>query len=57
LILLQCPGPYRIYNDQHGVARKDCSACKLPHNGYERSWRLMMTWLSDPQPWDGQPRS
>ncbi|WP_133679299.1 cysteine-rich small domain-containing protein [Paludibacterium purpuratum] len=57
LVRLQCPGPYRIYLDQHGVGRKDCSDCKLPHNGYERSWRLMMKWLSDPQPWDGLPRS
>ncbi|BEV73074.1 MULTISPECIES: cysteine-rich small domain-containing protein [unclassified Paludibacterium] len=56
LVNLQCPGPFRIYHDRQGVGRKDCSDCKLPHNGYARSWQLMQKWLQDPQPWDGLPR-
>lgn len=54
LIAYACPGPYRLYTDRHGLARKDCSACRLPHDGHAASWSFIQTWLERPRPWDGQ---
>jgi Zn-finger protein len=41
LYWLECPGNYEVITDADGHLRKDCSRCKLPHDGYERSWKLM----------------
>ena len=41
LYWLECPGTYTEITDADGTLRKDCSACKLPHDGFERSWKLM----------------
>lgn len=55
LIAYICPGPYRVMTDRQGILRKDCSACRLPHDGYRESWRFIQTWLARPIPWDGRP--
>lgn len=52
LVFLKCPGPYTVFTDKNGITRKDCSACTLPHNGIEQSWRFIQTWLERPEPWD-----
>jgi len=54
LVFLKCPGPYTVFTDKNGLTRKDCSACKLPHDGYEQSWRFCQLWLTEPVPWDGK---
>jgi Zn-finger protein len=56
LIAYECPGPYEVFTDANGNTRKDCSACKLPHDGYERSWKIMQAWLKNPKIWDGSPQ-
>ncbi|AGA89349.1 uncharacterized protein containing a Zn-finger-like domain [Thioflavicoccus mobilis 8321] len=55
LIAYVCPGPYRLFTDKHGLVRKDCTACTLPHEGYHASWQFIQTWLERPIPWDGRP--
>lgn len=50
----QCPGPYRLYHDRQGVVHKDCSPCRLPHEGYQSAWSFIQKWLNQPQPWDGK---
>jgi len=57
LIAYECPGPYDVYEDANGKKRKDCSACKIPHDGIERSWRIMQKWLSNPNIWYGTRQS
>jgi len=57
LIAYECPGPYEVFEDAHGNKRKDCSACKLPHDGIEESWRFIVKWLEDPQVWDGSEQT
>ena len=52
LVFLKCPGPYKVFQDKNGITRKDCSACILPHNGIEQSWRFIQDWLERPEPWD-----
>lgn len=54
LIAYACPGPYTIYTDRQDVRRKDCSACRLPHDGYHASWSFIQTWLERIQIWDGR---
>lgn len=54
LSALECPGPYKVFVDIHGVTRKDCSACTLPHNGYARAWNFIQRWLVRPKFWDGR---
>jgi hypothetical protein len=38
------------------VTRKDCSACTLPHDGYQASWAFIQKWLAKPVVWDGHPQ-
>jgi len=54
LIAYECPGPYRIYTDKHGLRRKDCSDCRLPHEGYQASWSFIQKWLERPRIWGGR---
>lgn len=56
LVFLKCPGPYEVFEDAYGVKRKDCSACNLPHVGYDRSWKFIQRWLVEPETWDGEPQ-
>ncbi|RNE89032.1 cysteine-rich small domain-containing protein [Marichromatium sp. AB31] len=56
LIAYDCPGPYRIYTDRHGNRRKDCTDCRLPHEGYHSAWSFIQKWLDDPRPWCGEPQ-
>ena len=53
----ECPGPYRVITDRHGLRRKDCSACTLPHDGYRESWAFIQRWLRRPVPWDGSEKT
>lgn len=55
LYWLECPGTYSVIVSG-GVERKDCSNCKLPHDGYERSWKLMnlSRFQTKPKPWSGK---
>lgn len=57
LVFLECPGPYKIVMDANGNQRKDCSNCKLPHDGYTKSWTLMVDsrWMNNPVYWKGDP--
>ena len=57
LTWLECPGPFTIFTDKHGHKRRDCSACNLPHNGLERSWKFIQRWLENPKPWNGEPQT
>ena len=57
LIAYECPGPYQTYTDRNGLVRKDCSACTLPHDGYEQSWNFIQKWLEYPRPWSGLPQT
>jgi hypothetical protein len=52
----ECPGPYRLFTNARGQARKDCSACRLPHQGYGPSWRFIQCWLAAPL-WSGGRQS
>ena len=56
LYWLECPGNYEVIEDADGVKRKDCSNCKLPHDGYDRSWKLMniSRFQRKPVPWSGK---
>jgi len=54
LIAYKCPGPYEVFEDKHGNKRKDCSACKIPHDGYGKSWSIMQKYLDNPIPWKGE---
>lgn len=54
LIAYACPGPYRLCTDRHGLVRKDCSDCRLPHDGHAPSWSFIQRWLERPHLWDGQ---
>ena len=54
LIAYECPGPYEVFTSANGVKRKDCSGCRLPHNGYEESWRFIQKWLEKPVIWKEQ---
>lgn len=49
---LECPGPYIVFKDKDGIIRKDCSNCKLPHDGFLQSWRFIQQWLKKPIQWD-----
>ncbi len=53
----ECPGPYEVFTDKYGNIRKDCSACTLPHDGIEQSWRFIQMWIATAPPWDKQPQS
>ncbi|MBE1236145.1 hypothetical protein IHV25_00525 [Phaeovibrio sulfidiphilus] len=55
LYAYQCIGPYKIFIDKHGTARKDCSACTLPHDGYEGSWKFIQHGMQKLVLWDGKP--
>lgn len=57
LINYECPGPYKLYKDRRGNNRKDCSDCKLPHDGYEKSWSFIQKWLENPITWDKTEQS
>lgn len=57
LIVHDCPGPYRVFVDHSGFTRKDCSACTVPHDGYEKSWRLIQRWIEKPRLWYGREQS
>ena len=53
LAFLECPGPYTVVESptDSGIYRKDCSKCKLPHEGIERSWKFINKWLENPKTW------
>lgn len=53
LYWLECPGNYTVIEDADGVKRKDCSECKVPHDGYERSWKIMnlSKYQKEPEYW------
>lgn len=53
LIAYDCPGPYQVYTDAYGMPRKDCTACRLPHDGYAASWAFIQKWLERPVLWCG----
>lgn len=53
LAYLECVGPYKVFTDKHGQRRKDCSSCKLPHDGYEKSWNFIQHALEHPVSWSG----
>lgn len=53
LAYLECIGPYKVFTDKHGQQRKDCSGCKLPHDGYEKSWQFIQNSLERPVAWAG----
>ena len=57
LIAYACPGPYRVYTDMQGLRRKDCSDCRLPHDGHHASWTFIQKWLEQPRMWDGCEQS
>ncbi len=57
LAWLQCPGPYDVFTDANGQKRKDCSACKLNHDGLEKSWNFIQHWLEHPKQWEGKPQT
>lgn len=56
LYWLECPGVYTVITDADGVRRKDCTDCKLPHDGYDRSWKIMnlTKWQKQPVFWNGK---
>lgn len=54
LFAYECPGPYRVYTDPEGERRKDCSACRLPHEGHHAAWSFIQKWLRRPRPWAGE---
>lgn len=54
LVFLECPGHYTTFTDKKGLVRKDCSNCKLPHDGYEKSWNFIQKALEAPVPWSGK---
>jgi Zn-finger protein len=54
---LECCGPYEVFTDANGIKRKDCSACRLNHDGIEKSWKFIQRWLQDPKPWNGEPQT
>ena len=55
LIAYECPGPYEVFYDKNGLKRKDCSACKVVHDGYQKSWNIVQRYLERPIIWDGAP--
>ena len=57
LAFLQCPGPYKVFKDKHGMPRKDCSDCTLNHDGYEQSWNFIQRWLMHPEQWDSSEQT
>ena len=57
LAWLQCPGPYEVFTDSSGNKRKDCTACKLNHDGIERSWKFIQRWVERPEAWNGEEQT
>lgn len=57
LAFFQCPGPYKVFKDKHGMPRKDCSDCTLNHDGFEQSWNFIQRWLMHPEPWDNSEQT
>ena len=53
LIAYACPGPFQVYTDSRGQRRKDCTDCRLPHEGYHAAWSFIQKWLEAPRLWDG----
>ena len=51
-----CPGAYQVIEQASGRLLKDCSACRLPHDGYHASWAFIQRWLAHPTVWTGQPQ-
>lgn len=45
----ECPGPYLVFTDRHGLKRKDCTKCNLNHEGYHSSWNFIQKWLERPK--------
>jgi Zn-finger protein len=54
LVFLECPGHYTVFTDANGIKRKDCTDCKLPHDGYEQSWKFIQKSLVKLVPWNGE---
>lgn len=56
LVWLECPGKYTVIVDADGNKRKDCSECRLPHDGYAKSWDIMnlSKWQKNPKHWSGK---
>jgi Zn-finger protein len=57
LAYLECPGPYKVLTNKDGTVRKDCSDCKLPHNGIMPSWNFIQRWMKHPRPWKGREQT
>ena len=57
LYFLECPGPYKVFEDANGLKRKDCTDCYLNHNGIEQSWNFIQTWMTYPLPWSGEEQT
>lgn len=51
LVFLECKGIYTTFVDKHGLTRKDCTNCHLPHHGYENSWKFIQRGLEQPIIW------
>jgi Zn-finger protein len=49
LYWLECPGKFELITDTNGFLRKDCKSCRLPHDGFDKSWDLMINskWQSN----------
>ena len=48
---LECPGTFKILKDSDGTVRKDCSGCKIPHDGYYKSWKIVQHYMKKMIPW------
>ena len=57
LMSKECPGPYTVLSSKYGKLIKDCSACSLPHDGIEQSWRFIQMWVPVTPLWDGKEQS
>ncbi|QIK37743.1 hypothetical protein GWK36_06815 [Caldichromatium japonicum] len=54
LYAYECPGPYRVIAGPCGQLQKDCTDCRLPHEGYRAAWSFIQKWLRCPRPWSGK---
>ena len=57
LIDKECPGPYCVFMSKYGLPKKDCSGCKLPHDGIHRSWAFIQRWVPVAPLWDQREQS
>lgn len=57
LVDKECPGPYKVFVDKYHQVKKDCTACTLPHDGIESSWKFIQMWASVSPRWDLSPQT